>query len=119
MGDPRKNLTFRTWAAVRVDGVVRAEIRDFTSREEYVAWTFQGDDVRWWQIGSYEPGEDPNEPEEGAEPRHADGCGPERPCARCEKRARRWWVEWARRKAEQELEPPKPATSQPSLFGRR
>lgn len=120
-------VTFRTWAAVRVDGVVRAEIRDFTSRAEWNAWTFSGDEVRWWCVGGYEPGEDPNEDADGRR-EHDDGCGPGAACAKCERQARRWWVEWAKRKAVEaakaELAPapdpaPRSGPKQAGLFGGR
>ena len=90
---------FRVWAAVRRDGVVRADIRDFTDRAEWQAWTFDNPDVRWWEMLVLEPGEDRQ-----GEGRHRKTCAPGAPCTLCHERAAKWWVEWARRRATREAE---------------
>lgn len=90
--------TTRVWAAVLDGGHVTCLIRDFICGEE--RWDSDEDTrgIRWYSVVRAEAGEAPNEVD-GRNKHDNPACGPGKPCLRCIRQARGYWVEYVRRVA--------------------
>ena len=86
----------RIWGAVWTDDGPIAEVRDITTRDEFLALT-ASQDFRWWLLCAMDC--------LSSKGHSKGGCAPAKPCQKCHDKAASWWFEHGRRTKERRYRP--------------